>query len=245
MNEQEKFESPITKKISEDEMIKEKEVLQAILILNFLMYEYLHSLDFNIIKQTGKQYWSTIQRKIGHTSKFIQMLQNFQNITLQSAKFQKLKLFLLDVNTQKLSERANNLLKIVKSLLQYYSNPFDQSDYDDSQLTYQFQNEPPLSPIKTSCIMEQDSEIIMLELIKIEQFSTIPIEIKQSCQINQIRSWSPTIASSWSKTRTIQSCQHHRLSISISNSIKQQSSSQWNLLQRKVINQYSKQIRLD
>ncbi|CAD8101549.1 unnamed protein product [Paramecium sonneborni] len=248
MNEQEKITTTLTKKISEDEMINEKEVLQSLSYINFKLLNTLilqNKQENNVIIlfkalltifQDSENWipknikdWATIQRTIGHTSKFIQMLQNFKKYYITECKILQTQELLQDVFVQKISQRANNLLKIVKSLLKYYSNPFNQSLNEDSQLTGKFQNEPPLSPIRISNLMEQDSEIIMQELIKKEKFSTIQNEIKQSCQISKIRSRSPTTASSGSKSRTIQSCQNHRLSIPISNPIRQLSSSQQKL----------------
>ncbi|CAK95067.1 unnamed protein product (macronuclear) [Paramecium tetraurelia] len=246
MNEQEKLASPVTKKVSEDEIINEKEVLQALSYINFKLLNTLilqNKQENNVIIlfkalltifQESENWipknikdWATIQRTIGHTSKFIQMLQNFKKYYITECKIQQTQVLLQEVHIQKLSQRANNLLKIVKSLLKYYSNPFfNQSLHEDSQLTYQFQNEPPLSPIKNSNLLDQDSEIIMQELIKKEKLSTVPNEMKRSCQISKVRSRSPTTASSGSKSRTIQSCQPHRLSIPVGNPIRQLSSSQ-------------------
>ncbi|CAD8188469.1 unnamed protein product [Paramecium pentaurelia] len=259
MNEQEKLVSPITKKISEDDVINEKEVLQSLSYINFKLLNTLilqNKQENNVIIlfkalltifQESENWipknikdWSTIQRTIGHTSKFIQMLQNFKKYYITESKILQTQVLLQDVHIQKLSQRANNLLKIVKSLLHYYSNPFNQSLHEDSQLTNKFYNEPPLSPIKSTNLIEQDSEIIIQELIKKEKFCTIPNENKQSCQINKIRSRSPTTTSSGSKSRTIQSCQPHRLSIPVGNPLRQQSSSQ----QKSTFNikQYSKTI---
>ncbi|CAD8100172.1 unnamed protein product [Paramecium primaurelia] len=246
MNEQEKLITPITKKISEDDIINEKEVLQSLSYINFKLLNTLilqNKQENNVIIlfkalltifQESENWipknikdWATIQRTIGHTSKFIQMLQNFKKYYISEFKILQTQVLLQDVHNQKLSQRSNNLLKIVKSLLRYYTNQFfNQSLHEDSQLTSKFQNEPPLSPIKNSNLLEQDSEIIIQELIKKEKLNTIPNEIKQSCQINKIRSRSPTTASSGSKSRTIQSCQPHRLSVPVGNPIRQQSSSQ-------------------
>ncbi|CAK84390.1 unnamed protein product (macronuclear) [Paramecium tetraurelia] len=159
MNEQEKLASLITQKISEDEMINEREVLQVLSYINFkllnIRHQYFKKSRNTILQFYSKQLtifqdsenripqnikdWSTIQRTIGHTSKFIQMLQNFKKYYITKCKILQTQTFLQEVHIQKLSLRAKYLLKIVKSLFQYYSNPFNQSLHEDSQLTYKFQ----------------------------------------------------------------------------------------------------------
>ncbi|CAD8109062.1 unnamed protein product [Paramecium sonneborni] len=255
MNEQEKIASSAEQKIFEDEIINEKKVLQSLSYINFKLLNTLilqNKQEKNVIIlfkalltifQDSENWipknikdWATIQRTIGHTSKFIKMLQNFQKYYITECKIFQTEVLLKTVHAQKLSSRANNLLIIVQSLVKYYSNPFNQSMHEDSQLTKKFQNEPPLSPIKSSNLKEQDSEIIIKDLIRKKQYIKFTNEIKQSCQITKLR----LRASSGSYRRTIQSCQNHRLSIPVETTIRQLSSSQ--LKFKLNIKQYSNTI---